>query len=101
MAAAVNGMVLCGLRAYGATFFVFTDYCRPSLRLAAIMKIPSIIVFTHDSIGVGEDGPTHQPVEHLAACRAIPRLLVLRPATPTKRPKPGASRCSKPIGPSL
>ena len=80
MAAAVNGMVLCGLRAFGATFFVFTDYCRPSLRLAAIMKIPSIIVFTHDSIGVGEDGPTHQPVEHLAACRAIPCLIVLRPA---------------------
>ncbi len=80
MAAAVNGMRLCGLRAYGATFFVFSDYCRPSLRLAAIMKVPSIIVFTHDSIGVGEDGPTHQPVEHLAACRAIPRLLVLRPA---------------------
>ena len=80
MVAAVNGMVLCGLRAFGATFFVFTDYCRPSLRLAAIMKIPTIVVFTHDSIGVGEDGPTHQPIEHLAACRAIPRLLVLRPA---------------------
>jgi transketolase len=79
MLAAVNGMVLCGIRAFGATFFVFSDYCRPSLRLAAIMKIPSIIVFTHDSIGVGEDGPTHQPVEQLAACRAIPRLLVLRP----------------------
>lgn len=79
MMAAVNGMVLCGLRAYGATFFVFSDYCRPSLRLAAIMKIPSVVVFTHDSIGVGEDGPTHQPIEHLAACRAIPRLLVLRP----------------------
>jgi transketolase len=73
-------MVLCGLRAYGATFFVFTDYCRPSLRLAAIMGIPSIGVMTHDSIGVGEDGPTHQPIEHLAACRAIPRMLVLRPA---------------------
>jgi transketolase len=79
MAAAVNGMTLCGLRAFGATFFVFSDYCRPSLRLAAIMKIPSIVVFTHDSIGVGEDGPTHQPVEQLAACRAIPNLLVLRP----------------------
>jgi transketolase len=79
MAAAVNGMVLCGLRAYGATFFVFSDYCRPSLRLAAIMGVPSITVFTHDSIGVGEDGPTHQPIEHLAGCRAIPRLLVLRP----------------------
>jgi transketolase len=80
MVAAVNGMILCGLRAYGATFFVFSDYCRPAMRLAAVMKIPSIIVFTHDSIGVGEDGPTHQPVEHLAACRAIPRLLVIRPA---------------------
>jgi transketolase len=80
MVAAVNGMVLCGLRAFGATFFVFSDYCRPSIRLAAIMKIPTIVVFTHDSIGVGEDGPTHEPVEQLAACRAIPRLLVLRPA---------------------
>jgi transketolase len=80
MVAAVNGMVLCGLRAYGATFFVFSDYCRPSIRLAAIMKIPTIVVFTHDSIGVGEDGPTHEPVEHLAACRAIPRLITLRPA---------------------
>lgn len=79
MAAAVNGLTLCGLRGYGATFFVFSDYCRPSLRLAAIMGIPSVFVFTHDSIGVGEDGPTHQPVEHLAACRAIPNLLVMRP----------------------
>jgi transketolase len=79
MAAAVNGMDLCGLRAYGATFFVFTDYCRPSLRLSAIMGLPTIMVFTHDSIGVGEDGPTHQPIEHLAACRAIPNMLVLRP----------------------
>lgn len=79
MAAAVNGMALCGLRPYGATFFVFSDYCRPSLRLAALMGIPSITVFTHDSIGVGEDGPTHQPVEHLAACRAIPNLVLVRP----------------------
>ncbi len=79
MAAAVNGMVLSGLRAYGATFFVFSDYCRPSLRLAAIMNLPSIFVFTHDSIGVGEDGPTHQPVEQLAAMRAIPNLLLIRP----------------------
>jgi transketolase len=79
MAAAVNGMVLTDLRAFGATFFVFSDYCRPSLRLAAIMKIPSIFVFTHDSIGVGEDGPTHQPIEQLAACRAIPNLAVMRP----------------------
>lgn len=80
MAAAVNGMTLSGLRAFGSTFFVFTDYCRPSLRLAAIMKIPALFVFTHDSIGVGEDGPTHQPVEHLAALRAIPWLATFRPA---------------------
>jgi transketolase len=79
MAATVNGMTLCGLRAYGATFFVFTDYMRPSLRLAAIMGLPTIMVLTHDSIGVGEDGPTHQPIEHLSACRAIPNTIVLRP----------------------
>jgi len=79
MVAAVNGMALCGLRPFGATFFVFTDYCRPSIRLASIMQLPSILVFTHDSIGVGEDGPTHQPVEHLAALRAIPGVVVLRP----------------------
>lgn len=80
MAAAVNGMTLCGLRAYGATFFVFSDYLRPSLRLASLMKLPVLHIYTHDSIGVGEDGPTHQPVEHLAALRAIPDLVVLRPA---------------------
>jgi transketolase len=79
MAAACNGISLAGLRPYGATFFVFTDYMRPSMRLAAIMHRPVIYVLTHDSIGLGEDGPTHQPVEHLAACRAIPRLIVLRP----------------------
>ncbi|MCC6494123.1 MAG: transketolase [Pirellulales bacterium] len=79
MAAAVNGMTLCGLRGFGATFFVFSDYLRPSMRLAALMSVPSIFVFTHDSIGVGEDGPTHQPVEHLAAVRAIPGLNVIRP----------------------
>jgi transketolase len=75
-----NGMALCGLRAYGATFFVFSDYMRPSIRVAALMGLPVFFVFTHDSIGVGEDGPTHQPVEHLAALRAIPGLVVLRPA---------------------
>src|SRR3954451_12501967 len=79
MAAICNGLSLCGLRAYGATFFVFTDYLRPALRLSAIMHRPVIYVLTHDSIGLGEDGPTHQPVEHLAACRAIPGLIVLRP----------------------
>lgn len=79
MAAALNGMSLCGLRPYGATFFVFTDYLRPSLRLSSIMHQPVLYVLTHDSIGLGEDGPTHQPVEHLAACRAIPGLFVFRP----------------------
>jgi transketolase len=80
MGSIINGMVLSGLRAYGATFFVFSDYMRPPIRLAALMGLPVIYVFTHDSIGVGEDGPTHQPVEHLAALRAIPHLLVVRPA---------------------
>lgn len=79
MAAALNGMSLCGLRAYGATFFVFTDYLRPSMRLSSLMHQPVLYVLTHDSIGLGEDGPTHQPVEHLAACRAIPGLYVFRP----------------------
>jgi transketolase len=80
MAAACNGMSLCGLRPYGATFFIFTDYLRPSMRLAALMGLPVFYVLTHDSIGLGEDGPTHQPIEHLAALRAIPNLLVIRPA---------------------
>ena len=80
MAAAMNGMALHGgLIPYGATFLVFTDYCRPSIRLSALMQQRVIYVMTHDSIGLGEDGPTHQPVEHLAALRAIPNLLVLRP----------------------
>ncbi len=81
MGAVVNGMALHGgLRPYGATFLVFADYMRPSIRLAALMKLPVIYVFTHDSIYVGEDGPTHQPVEQLASLRAIPNLVVLRPA---------------------
>jgi transketolase len=81
MAAAVNGMTLHGgLIPSGATFLAFADYCRPALRLAALMEIGSIEVMTHDSIGLGEDGPTHQPVEHLASLRAIPGLLVFRPA---------------------
>ena len=81
MAAAMNGMALSGgLIPYGGTFLVFTDYCRPSIRLSALMRQRVIYVMTHDSIGLGEDGPTHQPVEHLAALRAIPHLLVMRPA---------------------
>jgi len=79
MGAAVNGMTLTGLRAFSATFFNFSDYMRPSMRLAALMEIPVMFIFTHDSIGVGEDGPTHQPVEQLAAFRAMPNMLVLRP----------------------
>jgi transketolase len=80
MGAIANGMSLAGLRAYCATFFIFTDYLRPSLRLSSIMRQPVIYVMTHDSIGLGEDGPTHQPVAQLAACRAMPNLLVFRPA---------------------
>jgi transketolase len=81
MAAAMNGIALHGgLYPYGGTFMCFTDYCRPSIRLAALMGIRVGFVMTHDSIGLGEDGPTHQPVEHLAALRAIPNLLVMRPA---------------------
>lgn len=79
MGSVLNGMSLGGLRAYGATFFVFTDYMRPAMRLSSIMHQPVLYVLTHDSIGLGEDGPTHQPVEHLAACRAIPGLYVYRP----------------------
>ncbi len=80
MAAAMNGMALHGgIRPYGGTFLTFTDYCRPAIRLSALMGLPVVYVMTHDSIGLGEDGPTHQPVEHLAALRAIPNLLVLRP----------------------
>lgn len=80
MGALLNGLALHGLRPYGGTFLVFSDYMKPAIRLAALMRLPVIYVFTHDSIGLGEDGPTHQPVEHLAALRAIPNLWVLRPA---------------------
>lgn len=79
MTGVVNGMALSKLRAYGAGFLIFSDYARGSLRLAAVMELPVIHVFTHDSIGVGEDGPTHQPVEQLMALRAIPHMIVLRP----------------------
>ena len=79
MCAACNGMALSKLRPFGASFLVFTDYARPSIRLAAMMGLPVVYVFTHDSIGVGEDGPTHQPVEQIAALRAIPNLDVFRP----------------------
>ncbi|MFN2168342.1 MAG: transketolase-like TK C-terminal-containing protein, partial [Anaerolineae bacterium] len=85
MCAVMNGMTLHGgFRVYGATFFVFADYCRPAIRLAAIMKLPVIYVFTHDSFNVGEDGPTHEPVEQLASLRCIPGLTVIRPADATE-----------------
>lgn len=81
MGAIVNGMAIHGgLRPYGATFFVFSDYMRPAVRLAALMKAPSIFIWTHDSVFLGEDGPTHQPIEHLASLRAMPNLWVVRPA---------------------
>ena len=80
MGAVCNGLAPSGLRPFGATFLVFSDYMRPAIRLAALMELPLFHIFTHDSIGVGEDGPTHQPVEQLLALRAIPGLLVLRPA---------------------
>ena len=80
MGSAANGMALSGLRAYTGTFLIFSDYMKPPIRLAALMDLPTVFVFTHDSIGVGQDGPTHQPIEQLAGLRAIPNLLVLRPA---------------------
>jgi transketolase len=80
MGAIVNGLSLSKLRPFGATFFIFSDYARPAIRLSAIMELPTLFVFTHDAMGDGEDGPTHQPVEHLASLRAIPGLVTLRPA---------------------
>jgi len=100
MAAACNGMALCGLRPYAATFFVFTDYLRPSLRLAALMKQNVLYILTHDSIGLGEDGPTHQPIEHLAACRAIPNLYVFRPADANEVSMAYQAALARPDGPA-
>jgi transketolase len=79
MAAIVNGLSLSKLRPFGASFFIFSDYARPAIRLAALMELPALFVFTHDAMGDGEDGPTHQPVEHLVSLRAIPGLITLRP----------------------
>jgi len=80
MGAIVNGLSLSKIRPYGATFLIFSDYMKPAIRLSALMEVPAIWVFTHDSIGVGEDGPTHQPIEQLASLRAVPGLITLRPA---------------------
>ncbi len=102
MAAAMNGMALHGgVIPYGGTFLVFSDYCRPAIRLSAIMGIRVVFVMTHDSIGVGEDGPTHQPVEHLAGLRAIPNLLVLRPADGVETTECWEIALSHPKRPSL
>src|SRR5258708_2788565 len=79
MGAIVNGLSLSKLRAFGATFFIFSDYARPAIRLSALMELPTIFVFTHDAMGDGEDGPTHQPVEQLISLRAVPGLVTLRP----------------------
>ena len=80
MAAVLNGMALVKVPAYGSSFLIFSDYAKPAIRLSALMELPVIYIFTHDSIGVGEDGPTHQPVEQIASLRSIPGLIVLRPA---------------------
>src|SRR2546423_2220305 len=80
MAAALNGMAVSKVRPFGGTFFNFSDYMKPAVRLAALMEIPTIFIYTHDSIGLGEDGPTHQPIEQLPSLRAVPGLVLLRPA---------------------
>jgi transketolase len=102
MAAAMNGLALHGgWVPYGGTFLVFTDYCRPAIRLAALMGLRAIYVMTHDSIGLGEDGPTHQPVEHLAALRAIPNLQVFRPADAVETAESWAIALETPRRPSV
>ncbi|MEW6242461.1 MAG: transketolase, partial [Chloroflexota bacterium] len=102
MAAALNGMTLYGgLIPYGGTFLVFSDYARPAIRIAALSHIPSIFVFTHDSVGLGEDGPTHQPVEHLAALRAIPNLTVIRPADANETAQAWKTAIENRRGPTL
>ena len=85
MTAMANGLTAFGgFRGYGATFFVFSDYCKPALRLAALMRLPSILIFSHDSFYVGEDGPTHEPIEQLAAMRTMPNVTTFRPADATE-----------------
>lgn len=101
MGSILNGMALHGgLRPYGATFLVFSDYMRPAIRLAALMKLPIIYVFTHDSIGLGEDGPTHQPIEHLASLRAIPNLTVIRPCDANETAEAWKAALSNKNGPT-
>jgi transketolase len=101
MCAILNGLALHGgFRVFGATFFVFADYCRPSLRLAALMHLPVIYVFTHDSFYVGEDGPTHEPVEHIASLRCIPGMTVIRPSDPTETAAAWVAALKHKTGPS-
>lgn len=101
MAAIMNGMALHGgVIPYGGTFLIFSDYCKPSIRLAALMKVQSIFVLTHDSIGLGEDGPTHQPIEHLAGLRAIPNLQVIRPCDPIETAEAWELALKKTDGPT-
>jgi transketolase len=100
MGAVVNGLVLSNLRAYGSTFLIFSDYMKPPIRLSAIMEVPAIYVFTHDSIGVGEDGPTHQPIEQIASLRGVPGLTVLRPADANEVAQTWRVALSRPRHPS-
>jgi transketolase len=102
MCACCSGMAVHGgVRPYAATFFVFTDYARPAIRLAALMQLPVIYIMTHDSIGLGEDGPTHQPIEHLAALRAMPHLCVLRPADANETAAAWRAAMSRRQGPTM
>lgn len=102
MAACSSGMALHGgVRPFAATFFIFTDYARPSLRLAALMGLPVVYVMTHDSIGVGEDGPTHQPVEHLASFRAMPDMRVIRPADANETASAWRAAMERTDGPTI
>ena len=102
MAAAMNGMALHGgIRPYGGTFMCFTDYARGAMRLSALMGVPTVYVMTHDSIGLGEDGPTHQPVEHLAISRATPNTLVFRPADITETAEAWEVALSQPSTPTV
>jgi transketolase len=101
MGAITNGIAAHGLfRPFSATFFVFSDYMRPTLRLAALSHLPAIFVFTHDSVFLGEDGPTHQPVEHLASLRAIPNMWVVRPADPNEAAQAWKMALERTAGPS-
>ncbi|MCK4725126.1 MAG: transketolase, partial [Anaerolineales bacterium] len=100
MSSIMNGMALHGLRPYGGTFLIFSDYLRPTIRLAAMMGLPVVYVFTHDSIGLGEDGPTHQPVEHVTSLRTIPNLVVLRPADGNETAKAWQVALNRSYGPT-